>query len=47
MNKWIGFCQYRKFWTLEKNKKEYNTIDELNKSLLKKFHYNMKTMRVF
>ncbi|MDC0164299.1 DUF4422 domain-containing protein [Candidatus Pelagibacter bacterium] len=33
--KWIGFCQYRKFWTLEKNKKEFDTIDELNRSLLK------------
>ena len=31
MKEWIGFCQYRKFWTLEKNKKEFNTINELNK----------------
>lgn len=33
--KWIGFCQYRKFWTLEKNKKKYDTIEELKKNLLK------------
>lgn len=33
--KWIGFCQYRKFWSLESNIKNYNSIDELKKILIK------------
>lgn len=39
--KWIGFCQYRKFWSLKKNEIKYDTIEELNKSLLKEIpsHY--------
>ena len=32
---WIGFCQYRKFWTPTEVKKEPTSITELNKSTLK------------
>ena len=34
-NEWIGFCQYRKFWSLKDKKKKYNNLDELKKDLLK------------
>ena len=34
-NNWVGFCQYRKFWTIE-NKKNPKSINELNSLLLKK-----------
>ena len=33
---WIGFCQYRKFWTEKKINKEINNIKELEKIILKK-----------
>ena len=32
---WIGFCQYRKFWTSVKNFKKPNSIKELNSLILK------------
>ena len=31
---WIGFCQYRKFWSVEKNNFLPNTIDELKPLVL-------------
>ena len=35
-NEWIGFCQYRKFWTLSNEKKYFNNLDDLNTHILKK-----------
>ena len=32
---WIGFCQYRKFWSLEKNKTENINFNSLNSQILK------------
>ncbi len=32
---WIGFCQYRKFWSFEKQKKNYENIEDLNNALIK------------
>ena len=34
-NEWIGFCQYRKFWSIYPQKKDYKNLDELNKTLVK------------
>ena len=34
-NKWIGFCQYRKFWSLENYKIENINIDSLKTQVLK------------
>ena len=34
-NSWIGFCQYRKFWSLEKYKKEDINFDSLTSQVLK------------
>ena len=34
--KWIGFCQYRKFWTKKTIKQKYISFDELEESILKK-----------
>ena len=34
-DKWIGFCQYRKYWSINNAKKEIKTIKELNENLLK------------
>ena len=34
-NNWIGFCQYRKFWSLENYKNESINIDTLNTQVLK------------
>ena len=31
---WIGFCQYRKYWSFD-NQKNYKDINELNNSLIK------------
>ena len=33
-NKWIGFCQYRKFWTLKEENKIEN-FEDLNNTILK------------
>ncbi len=33
-NKWIGFCQYRKFWSLEKRNLLPNSLEDLQKILL-------------
>ena len=32
---WIGFCQYRKFWTPLEVKNQISTINDLSQSLLK------------
>ena len=32
---WVGFCQYRKFWSISANKENYKDIDQLNKYLIK------------
>ncbi len=32
---WIGFCQYRKFWSLVNSKKEINNIEELKKNTIR------------
>ena len=34
-NKWIGFCQYRKFWSLKTYKTENINIDSINTQVLK------------
>ena len=34
-NNWIGFCQYRKFWTLKNTKKLYVSFDDLNEDIIK------------
>tara|TARA_Y100000590_G_scaffold279362_1_gene313682 strand:+ start:169 stop:999 length:831 start_codon:yes stop_codon:yes gene_type:complete len=34
-DEWIGFCQYRKFWSLEKYKKEDINFDSLTSQVLK------------
>ena len=35
-NNWVGFCQYRKFWTLNKIDDKEITLEELNSKILKK-----------
>ena len=34
-DKWIGFCQYRKYWSLEKHKTEDINFNSLNSQVLK------------
>jgi len=34
-NEWVGFCQYRKFWSLEQHKNEDININNLNSKVLK------------
>ena len=34
-NRWIGFCQYRKFWSLNDGKDEKININYINKQVLK------------
>ena len=31
---WIGFCQYRKFWSLENKKNNFKSIDILKKNII-------------
>ena len=33
-NNWIGFCQYRKFWSLKNTEKIYSNLDDLNKDII-------------
>ena len=33
-NEWIGFCQYRKFWSLKDNITEYRNLSELKKNIV-------------
>ena len=33
-NEWIGFCQYRKYWSFD-NQKNYKDINKLNNNLIK------------
>ena len=35
-NEWVGFCQYRKFWSIKKKKINYDNLEKLNEILLKK-----------
>ncbi len=35
-NDWIGFCQYRKFWSSGNNSQIGNSLNELNNKILKK-----------
>ena len=34
-NEWIGFCQYRKYWSLNKKKNTYESLNDLSKDLIK------------
>ena len=34
-DEWIGFCQYRKYWSTNNQKKDYKNLDELKASLLR------------
>ena len=33
-NKWIGFCQYRKFWSLKNKKITFNTLNEFKENII-------------
>ena len=33
-NEWIGFCQYRKFWSLKDNKKNYKNLENLKENII-------------
>ena len=39
-DKWIGFCQYRKFWTASNNKESFTNFNSFSNSLLKKIPDN-------
>ena len=39
---WIGFCQYRKFWTLENETTEYKNLADLKEIILKDIPINFK-----
>lgn len=42
-NNWIGFCQYRKFWSLKSiNAEETESIEDLSKKILKKIPEELK-----
>tara|TARA_B100001057_G_scaffold258990_1_gene259179 strand:- start:4051 stop:4857 length:807 start_codon:yes stop_codon:yes gene_type:complete len=43
-NEWIGFCSYRRFWTKKDSK--INSLEELDKIILKKPKYNWKNYDV-
>ena len=34
-NNWIGFCQYRKYWSIKSNKKNHENLVQLKESVLK------------
>ena len=34
--KWIGFCQYRKYWSNNKQQKDYKSLNDLNYAVIKK-----------
>ena len=34
-NEWIGFCQYRKYWVINNEKKDFENLDELKSNILK------------
>ena len=34
-SRWIGFCQYRKFWSLDVNEKDHINLQNLTKKILK------------
>ena len=33
-NNWIGFCQYRKFWSLKNTDKIYDNLDDLSEDII-------------
>ena len=33
-NEWIGFCQYRKFWSLQNNKQNYKNLENLKENII-------------
>ena len=35
-NEWIGFCQYRKYWSISGQNNDYIKLDKLDEALLKK-----------
>ncbi len=39
-NKWIGFCQYRKFWVIYNQEKNFSDFNKFSGSLLKKIPDN-------
>ena len=41
-DKWIGFCQYRKFWSLKNSEIEDINIDSLNNQVLKEIPENFE-----
>ena len=41
-DKWTGFCQYRKFWTIKKNNKKIETFENFNTIILKEIPENLK-----
>ena len=43
---WIGFCQYRKFWSNKKNFSSPNTIDDLKKLVLKEIPESSENIEV-
>ncbi len=45
-NEWIGFCQYRKFWSNNSEKKEFKNMSDLNASLIKEVPEKYKKFEV-
>ena len=41
LDEWIGFCQYRKFWSTKKEKKNYNNLSDLKDDIIKKIPENL------
>ena len=39
---WIGFCQYRKFWTLKNETKEYKNLADLREVIIKNIPINFE-----
>ena len=39
---WIGFCQYRKFWTLRNEKTEYKNLADLKEVIIKNIPINFE-----
>ena len=45
-NKWIGFCQYRKFWQKDSNEYTIKNYNDLNNATLKKIPENLEKFDV-
>lgn len=41
-NKWIGFCQYRKFWSIKKINNSINDLENLKKVILRDVPENIR-----